>query len=115
MNKKLAALAVLCTLISVLLLAGCPPRMKIADIRKDPGKYINKQITVAGKVTRAFGAMGMGIFQIDDRTGQMWVLSESFGVPGEGSTTAVTGQLVQTATFAGKSYSNVLRETQRRH
>src|SRR5437016_6540008 len=59
-----------------------PPRMKIAQIRKDPGKYMNKQITVAGKVTRAFGAMGMGIFEIDDGTGQMWVLSESFGVPG---------------------------------
>ena len=67
-KKRLVCLAGV--LVSALLLAGCPPTLKISQIQKDPGKYVNKEITVHGKVTRAFGAMGMGIFQIDDGTGE---------------------------------------------
>ena len=88
--------------------------LKISDIQRDPGRYANKEVTVAGNVDRAFGALGMGIFQVNDGTGTIWVLSESFGVPGQGSKVAVTGTLMQTATFAGKTYSNVIRETKRR-
>jgi len=115
MRRKSSALTILGIFIAVLLLAGCPPRLKISDIQRDPGKYMNKEVTVAGRVDRAFGALGMGIFQVDDGTGKMWVLSESYGVPGEGANVGVTGTLIQTATFAGKTYSNVLRETRRRN
>src|SRR6058998_1351241 len=114
MSKKISVVAVAGVLLCTLLLTGCPPRVKIADIQRDPGRYMNKEITIAGRVDHAFGALGMGIFQVDDGTGKMWVLSQNFGVPGQGSTTAVTGRLSQTATFAGKSYSNVLQETRKR-
>ena len=114
MNRKIAVVALLGVLISAVLLTGCPPRLKISDIQRDPGRYANKEVTVAGNVDRAFGALGMGIFQVNDGTGTIWVLSESFGVPGQGSKVAVTGTLMQTATFAGKTYSNVIRETKRR-
>ena len=115
MKKRIAPFALIAIIASVCLLAGCPPRLKISDIQRDPGKYMNKEVTIAGRVDRAFGALGLGIFQVDDGTGKMWVLSESYGVPGEGANVGVTGTLLQTATFAGKSYSNVLRETKRRH
>ncbi|HEU5335250.1 MAG TPA: hypothetical protein VFU27_04770 [Terriglobales bacterium] len=111
MRKKTASLA--CIIAATLLLAGCP-NTKIGDIDKDPGKYMNKQITVAGKVTSSYGALGMGMFQINDGSGSLWVLSENYGVPGKGNTVEVTGQLVQTASFGGKSFSNVLRETKSR-
>ena len=114
MQKKKAALAIAAVLASMLLLAGCPPTLKIADIQKDPGKYMNKQITVGGKVTNSYGVMGMGMFQVNDGTGSMWVLSENYGVPGQGTNVDVTGQLVQTASFGGKNFSNVLRETKPR-
>jgi hypothetical protein len=111
MPKKTAILAAL--LASVLLLAGCPST-KIADIQKDPGKYMNKQITVSGKVTSSYGVLGMGMFQVNDGSGSIWVLSENYGVPGQGTNVDVTGQLVQTASFGGKNFSNVLRETKPR-
>lgn len=114
MQKKTAALAIAAIICSMLLLAGCPPSLKIGEIQKDPGKYMNKEITVGGKVTSSYGVMSMGMFQINDGTGSMWVLSENYGVPGQGTTVAVTGQLVQTASFGGKSFSNVLRETKPR-
>jgi hypothetical protein len=44
----------------------------------------------------------------------MWILSQNFGVPGQGVTTAVTGRLMQTATFGGKTFTNVLQETRSR-
>lgn len=109
-NKTLALAALLAT---VLLLAGCPST-KIGDIQKDPGKYMNKEITVNGKVSNSYGVLGMGMFQVNDGSGSIWVLSENYGVPGQGTTVNVTGQLVQTASFGGKSFSNVLRETKPR-
>lgn len=111
MRKKTASLA--CIIAVTFLLAGCPST-KISDIDKDPGKYMNKQITVAGKVTSSYGMLGMGMYQINDGSGSLWVLSENYGVPAKGSTVTVTGQLVQTASFGGKTFSNVLRETKPR-
>lgn len=111
MQKTTAALVAL--LASVLLLAGCPTT-RISDIQKDPGKYMNKQITVSGKVSSSYGMLGMGMFQVNDGSGSIWVLSENYGVPGQGNSVDVTGQLVQTASFGGKSFSNVLRETKPR-
>ena len=112
MSKRLAVVSAV--FMSMLLLAGCPPTLKVADIEKDPGRYMNKEITVHGKVSNSYGALGMGMFQVNDGTGSLWVLSERFGVPGQGGTVTVTGTLMQTASFAGKSYSNVLRETKPR-
>src|SRR5581483_10306323 len=81
---------------SVLLLSGCPPRTKISDIERDPGKYANKDVTVAG-------------------SGTMWVYSQNFGVPGNGSKVAVTGRISQGFSFGGRSFAIILRETQPRH
>ncbi len=113
MPKKTASLAFAAIFGTVLLLTGCPST-KIGDIQKDPGKYMNKQINVKGKVTSSYGVLGMGMFQVNDDSGSIWVLSESYGVPGQGTTVNVTGQLVQTASFGGKNFSNVLRETKPR-
>src|SRR5512146_2408543 len=112
MQKNKAAYA-LVVIIAAMLLTGCPAT-KIGDIQKDPGKYMNKEITVGGKVTSSYGVMGMGAFQVNDGSGSIWVLSENYGVPGQGTTVDVTGQLVQTASFGGKNFSNVLRETKPR-
>ena len=71
MPKKTAAIAVAAILASVILLAGCPPSLKIADIQKDPGRYMNKEISVGGKVTTSYGVLGMGMFQVNDGTGSI--------------------------------------------
>ena len=107
-------LLVLATL-AALLLAACPPRESIAKINQDPARFAGKEITIAGRVTDSFGALGSGVFQIDDGTGTMWVFSEKFGVPGSGANLAVTGRLQQGFAFAGRNFATILRETQRRH
>lgn len=96
-------------------LAGCPPRESIAKINQDPGRYAGKEIAIAGHVTDSFGAMGSGVFQVDDGTGLMWVFSERYGVPGTGAKVAVVGHVEQGFAFGGRQFVVVLRETERRH
>jgi hypothetical protein len=99
----------------ILFLAGCPTRTSIADINRDPGRFSGKEVTIAGHVSEAFGALGNGIFQIDDGTGRMWVYSQNYGVPGNGNKVAVTGRVEQGFAFGGRSFGVILRETQNRH
>jgi hypothetical protein len=95
-------------------LVGCPPRVSIADINKDPGRYAGKEISIAGNTSNSFGAMGNGVYQIDDGTGRMWVYSQGFGIPGSGAKVAVTGRIEQGFSFGGRSFAVILRQTKSR-
>jgi len=101
--------------VGIALLAGCPPRESIAKINQDPGRFAGKEISIAGRVTDSFGAMGTGVFQLDDGTGTMWVFSKRYGVPGSGAKLAVTGVIEQGFAFGGRNFATILRETERRH
>src|SRR2546421_12353308 len=101
----------LCTL----WLAGFPQRTTIANINRDPGRFTGKEVTIAGQVTSSFGALGSGVFQLDDGTGRMWVFSQNYGVPGNGARVATTGRVEQGFSFGGRSFATILRETERRH
>lgn len=98
-----------------LLLAGCPPRVSIRDINRDPGRYANRDISVGGRVSNSFGALGTGVYEIDDGTGTIWVYSQTYGVPASGAKVGVTGRITQGFSFGGRSFAVILRETDRRH
>lgn len=100
---------------ATLFLAGCPQRTSIESINRDPGRYAGKEVAIAGRVTTSFGAMGTGVFQVEDGTGRMWVFSERYGVPGRGARLAVVGRIEQGFSFGGRSFATILRETERRH
>jgi hypothetical protein len=97
----------------LLSMAGCEST-KIADINRDPGQYLGKEVTIAGQVTSAFGALNQGAFEVDDGTGRLWVLSSGFGVPTQGAKVAVTGRIASGVTVGGRSFANILRETKPR-
>jgi len=101
--------------LGISLLAACPPRVSIAKINRDPGRYAGKEVTVAGRVVDSYGAAGRGAFEVDDGTGAMWVVSGHFGVPEAGAKLAVTGHIEQGFTFVGRNFATILRETERRH
>ena len=100
---------------AVFVITGCPTQTHIADINRDPGHFAGKDVSIHGTVSDSFGALGNGVFQIDDGTGSMWVYSQNFGVPGNGSKVAVTGRIEQGFAFGGRSFGVILRETERRH
>jgi hypothetical protein len=98
-----------------LILAGCPERTTIEHINRSPGHYANKEVTIAGRVSNSYGALGTGVFELQDETGRMWVFSERYGVPGRDARIAVTGRIQQGFTFGGRNFAVVLRETKRMH
>jgi len=112
MNKKASLVIAACIL--SLLLTACD-RQRIGDINADPGRFHDKQVSVAGRVTGlSAGVLNMGIYQIEDETGKLYVLSESRGVPSKGAYVGVKGTVMPTFTFLGKNYATVLRESDRR-
>lgn len=113
MRTRLALGAILLAAMAVL--TGCPQQRSIADVVRSPGRYADQDVTIAGTVSRSFGALGTGIYEVDDGTGKMWVYSAERNVPGQGEKLAVTGRVVPTMTFAGKSFATVLRERDRHY
>ena len=97
---------------AILLLVGCPTQASIADINKDPGHYSGKDVTIHGTVSEGFGALGNGIFQMDDGTGRMWVYSQNFGIPGNGNKIAITGRVQQGFSFGGRNFGVILQQTE---
>jgi hypothetical protein len=113
--KHKRVLGIVCLTVAVACLVGCPPQTSIANINNDPGHYAGKDVTIAGHTTNSFGALGNGAFEVDDGTGRMWVISQSFGVPSNGSKVAVTGRIEQGFSFGGRSFAVIMKETKARH
>jgi len=111
-SRTVLALAALAAL---LVIVGCPTHSSIADINKDPGRYANKDVSIHGTVSEAFGALGNGVFQIDDGTGRMWVYSQNFGIPGNGNEISVTGRVQQGFAVGGRNFGVILRQTEARN
>jgi hypothetical protein len=89
-------------------------QVKIGAINADPGRFLNKEVAVVGTVTQSVGALGTGVYQIDDGTGRLWVFSRGRGVPSKGAKVGVKGHVAQSVTFLGINYATVLQESDRR-
>ena len=114
-SRHLKLLSVVLVGCAALLLAGCPPRERIEKIDRDPGRFAGREITIAGRVTDSYGAMGTGVFQVDDGTGTIWVFSKRQGIPGGGAKVAVSGRIQQGFAFGGRNFAIILIESERRH
>ena len=106
--SMLVGLASLC-------LMGCPERTSIASIRRYPPHFAGKEVTIAGRTVNSFGAMGQGVFEVDDGSGRLWVFSGKWGIPGRDAGIAVTGRIEEGFSFGGRNFGIVLRETRRLH
>jgi hypothetical protein len=112
-GKRRLLLAFLVPLVA-LVLAACPQRTTVAEIKSDPGRFHNKEVSLRGHVTQAIGALGQGIYELDDGTGRIWVLVEKGGVPRQGAEVETVGQVIAGATFGGRDYGTSIREKKHR-
>ncbi len=112
MFKRISAAAFIS--LALLAVVGCPQHKSISDIQRDPAYFATREVAVVGTVTHSYGALGTGIYEIDDGTGKLWVFAESTGVPSDGARVATSGYIQPTLTFAGKSFATVLKERRRR-
>ena len=69
--------------------AGCAS-VTINKVMSDPGRYRTERVNLSGSVTDSYSVLGRGVYQLEDRTGRMWVVSDS-GVPHKGARVTVKG------------------------
>ena len=103
--KKLQVLAIAAL---GLLLAGCGTT-RIGRIINDPYRYANRSVSVEGTVTNSIGAFVAGVYQVDDGTGKIYVLS-SRGIPSKGARVKVDGNVTQGVNVMGRSFGTAIRE-----
>jgi len=105
---------------SALFVTGCPERVSIADIEANPGRYQNKEVSIAGVVRDSYGLSipgtkyGGGAYKIDDGTGSMWVFTNE-AVPSKGTEIGVSGRVGTGVNWKGKTYGMGMYEKDRRY
>jgi hypothetical protein len=103
--KKALSLAVTA---GALLLTGCGTT-RIGRILADPSRYQNRNVTVEGRVTNVVGAFTAGVYEVEDETGKIYVVSTR-GVPTKGARVAVKGNVTPGVNIMGKSIGTAIRE-----
>ena len=90
-------------------LAGCPSEVTIGKILADPYRYQDKEVVVRANVVTGFGGLGRGIYEIEDGTGRIFVITD-LGIPGRGARVTLHGRVVNAFTFAGQNFATAIRE-----
>ncbi len=70
-------------------MGACAPKT-IDHVLADPARYSHHAVTVQGEVVRSYSVLGRGAYELSDRTGRLWVVSDR-GVPREGTHVQVKG------------------------
>jgi hypothetical protein len=98
------------------LLAGCAARgVRIAELKNQPDRYDDKTIRITGVVTNSFGIplVPFQLYNVDDGTGEITVLSKSSRVPSKGARVRVTGKINELGVFGGRSIGLHIEESDR--
>jgi hypothetical protein len=84
----------------------------IADLQQRPGRYEDRTVTLTGVVTDSWGVplLPYKFYRVDDGTGQIAVLSQSYRMPGKGERVRVKGRVSNVAVLGGRSLGLHLRE-----
>ena len=100
--RKLAPLAVALVLVGGCALSSHP---RIADLKYNPGRYQNRNVTVDGVVTSSWGIplLPLKLYKVDDGTGEVTVVSHDGRTPPRGARVSVRGRVADLAEFGGQS------------
>lgn len=119
MTRTFKILAITLISLTALLAAGCPERTTVADIERNPGKYNNKKVAIAGVVRDSYGVsvpgtpIRGGAYKVDDGTGSIWIFTEDT-VPNKGAEVGVEGTVGTGVSWKGKNYGLGMYERDRR-
>lgn len=64
----------------------------INQVLVDPARYRNHEVSLSGSVVDSYSIGDRGVYRIDDRTGQLWVVSDR-GVPRKGAQVKIRGTI----------------------
>jgi hypothetical protein len=100
-------------LAGVLLIAGCASVTPIRDLLNDPSHYDGKTVRVEGTVQGAVGGLGVGAYEVKDKTGRLTVVTDRTDPPRTGTKIDVKGKFQALLSLGFKSLA-VLREEGRK-
>jgi hypothetical protein len=103
-------------LLGALLISGCAARgVKIGELKDQPDRYDDKKVSVTGVVTKSWGIplVPFQLYNVDDGTGEITVLSRSGRAPSKGSRVQVKGHVNEFAQFGGRSIGLHIQEEDR--
>jgi hypothetical protein len=110
---RLLSIAVL----SGVLIAGCGARgVRIAELKDRPDKYRDKTVSVTGVVTSTVGVslVPFQMYNVDDGTGEITVVSRTGRSPSKGARVQVKGKVNELAVFGGRSVGLHIDEDDRK-
>ena len=104
------AIAALLLLALGFLIQGCVAT-KIATIQQNIDLYKDQQISIRGTVTETLTVPGVkiGVYQIKDSSGQIWVVS-SGQIPKRGETVQVKGTVSTGIEVLGKKFGILIKQ-----
>jgi len=109
--------AIAAALVSAVVIAGCAARgVRVAELKDQPTKYATKSVSITGVVTSSWGVplLPFQVYNIDDGSGEITVVSQSGRVPARGTRVQVRGKVNEFAVFGGRSIGLHLREEDRK-
>lgn len=92
--------------------AACASGASVGQLKTNPGRYVDRSVTVRGTVTSSWGIplVPLKMYQVDDGTGEILVVSDDSRVPSRGARVKVTGRVSEFAVLGGRSIGLHLRE-----
>jgi len=96
-------------------LGGCALSLRnpdIADLRRNPGRYHDRTVSVSGVVTTSWGLplVPFRFYKVDDGTGEVTVLSQNTRLPATGERVRVRGRVEDVAILGGRPLGMHIRE-----
>ncbi len=82
----------------------------IAQIEQNPARYTD--VYVRGRVVNQIGVFGQGVYEIQDPSGSLWVITNK-GLPAMNSTVTVRGKAQEGISVAGRHFGVSLVEVER--
>jgi hypothetical protein len=104
-------------LFGAFLITGCAARgVRIAELKDQPDRYDDKKISVTGVVTSSWGIplLPFQLYNVDDGTGEITVISRSGRSPSRGARVEVKGTVNEVGVFGGRSIGLHIQEDDRK-
>lgn len=86
--------------------SACATRTRqVAEVKFNPGRYVDRTISVEGVVTESWGIplVPYKLYKVDDGTGEITVVSNDNRVPSKGARVRVKGEVKDVLTLGGRS------------
>jgi hypothetical protein len=97
---------------ALFVLAGCAGVTPIGELLDNSTRYDGKTVRVQGEVQDAAGGLGVGAYQLKDKTGTITVVSDRGNAPRRGADVAVKGRF-ESLFSLGTAGVAVIREESR--